>query len=92
MKMNSGYVLIDCTGLDLKGETTQTVSGIYQKCATALASGKPAYAGNVAWGDEKTSPISVMLTVDSGKITASACTLRLDISSDDSVKINNYIQ
>lgn len=92
MKMNSGYVLIDCTGLDLKGETTQTIDGIYHKCAAALTSGKPAYAGNVAWGTEKITPISVMLTVDSGKITASACTLRLDIASDDSVKINNYIQ
>ena len=90
--MNSGYFLIDCTGLDLKGETTQTVVGLYQKCAAALASGKPSYAGNVAWGDEKTTPIAVMLTVDDGKITASACTLRLDIASDDSVKINNYIQ
>lgn len=90
--MNSGYVLIDCTGLDLKGETTQTIEGIYQKCAAALASGKPAYAGNVAWGDEKITPISVMLTVDGSDITASACTLRLNISSDDSVTITNYIQ
>lgn len=87
----SGYVLIDCAGLDLLKETKQTITGIYQRCSEALATGKPAWAENVFWGDDKTSPIPVMLINLSGTITASCCTLRLDIDSDDGVTITNYI-
>lgn len=87
----SGYVLVDCAGLDLLKETKQTISGIYQRCAAALATGKPVWAENILWGTDPTSPVPVMLINLSGTITASFCTLRLDIDSDDGVTITNYI-
>ena len=33
--MNGGYIMIDCTGLDLtKGSTEQTITGLYSKVKT----------------------------------------------------------
>lgn len=44
MTSNGGYILIDATGLDLlKGETPQTVSGIYNRVKSAMATNKPIY-------------------------------------------------
>ncbi len=50
--MNGGYIMIDCSGLDLsKGSTEQTINGIYKKVADSMAKNKPLYCVNAVWGD-----------------------------------------
>lgn len=65
--MNPGYILIDCTGVDLTVSTQQTVAGIYEKVAGAYAAGKPVFAGGMVYGDlGEISPVPLMLNRDGG--------------------------
>lgn len=91
--MNGGYIMIDCTGLDLLSETSQTITGLYKKCADAMKTNKPVYAVNLTYGDYgPTTPVAVMLLQNgANQISASSMTLRLDITSADAVTITNYI-
>ena len=40
---NSGYIFVDCSGLELNDSAEQTITGIYNRAKAALASKKPAY-------------------------------------------------
>lgn len=90
--MNGGYIMIDCTGLDLtKGTTSQTVEGIYQRVKSALTHNKPLFANNAIWGNGKpVTPIQVF-AIDFGDsgIICTASTLQVVIAPDDSIIINN---
>lgn len=90
--MNGGYVLIDCTGLDLtKGQTPQTISGIHKKVKTAMESGKPIYACNCNWGGKDVTPIEVFCIEFDNDIIATASTLQVVISDSDAIIINNMV-
>lgn len=86
-----GYFMIDATGLDLtKGETPQTVNGLYSRCKAAMVTNKPVIAFNASWGSIPVSPIHVMLIqLESNLITATAATLQIRITNADSVTILN---
>ena len=86
-----GYFMIDATGLDLtKGETPQTVNGLYSRCKAAMVTNKPVIAFNARWGSIPVSPIHVMLIqLETNMITATAATLQIRITNADSVTILN---
>lgn len=90
--MKAGYVLIDCTGVDLLEETEQTVPGLYARVKAAEASGKMMIAENCVWGDQgHMSPIQVF-TVNFGTyyvITAS--TLQLWLTNADKLTVHNMV-
>lgn len=91
---NGGYILVDCTGLDLNTDTKQTITGIFTKVATAFKSGKPVYCVNATFNISGTgntvSPVAVMVNSDeNGGYVATASTLQLWIDSDDGVTIVN---
>ena len=91
--MKSGYILIDCSGVDLtKGSTEQTISGLYARVKAAYNSGKMMIAENAVWGDQGlVSPIQVF-AVDFGTyyvITAS--TLQIWLTNADKVTIVNMV-
>ena len=90
--MKGGYVLVDCTGLDLLSESTQTISGLYAKCKAAMATGKMIIAENIIWGDDGViSPISVF-AIDMGStygIYLTASTLQIRVSPANVVTIVN---
>lgn len=87
-----GYVLVDCKGLDLLKSQKQTIDGIHERVAAAMATGKPVYAENCVWGpDNYVSPINVICTTDSGDLTATASTLQIRIGTDDGCTVNNFI-
>ena len=90
--MKAGYVLVDCIGLDLLSETTQTISGLYAKVASAMKTGKMIIAENMIWGDDGTiSPVHVF-AIDMGStygIYCTASTLQIRISPLDVVTIVN---
>ena len=92
--MKGGYVLVDCKGLDLTSESTQTISGLYDKLKAAKATGKLIIAENMIWGDDGTiSPVHVF-AIDMGStygIYCTASTLQIRVSPADVVTIVNMI-
>lgn len=92
MNAHTGYVMIDCGGLDLLAESSQTIKGIYEKAEAAMNTGKTVFAANCVWGTTGTvTPIAVLLTTPagSGTIVATASTLQIWITSEDVVTIAN---
>ena len=90
--MKGGYVLVDCKGLDLTGESTQTITGLYNKVKAAMGTGKLIIVENMIWGDDGIiSPVHVF-AIDMGStygIYCTASTLQIRISPADVVTIVN---
>lgn len=89
--MNGGYVMIDCTGIDLlKGETPQTVTGLYAKVQAAMQTGKPIYAFGMIWGSGKpVTPVQVFCIQFDNEVICTASTLQVRVNSSDVVTIVN---
>lgn len=79
----TGYHMIDASGLDLNdlGEVT----GLHDKCETALKLNKPTFMENVANGDEMEIPIPVALLKASTSINIYAPTGNLVVAANDTV-------
>lgn len=91
--MNGGYCMIDCTGLDLiLGEVEQSLPGIFAKCTDVMNKNKPVYACNCVWttGNPVT-PIQVMLIKIGDNIIATASTLQIIITPNDTITIVNLV-
>ena len=90
--MKGGYVLVDAKGLDLTGESTQTIAGLYNKVKAAMATGKLIIVENMIWGDDGIiSPVHVF-AIDMGStygIYCTASTLQIRVSPADVVTIVN---
>lgn len=89
---NSGYVMVDCGGLDLNDSTEQTIDGIYDRAVEALASGKLALATNCVMSGMPCSPIAVVAW-DQGDdgVIATGHVLRIVIAKDDGVTVTNLV-
>ena len=80
----SGYVLVDCTGLDL-GDLG-TVTGLYKKTKEAINSGKPIILGGVVNGDQGFSPVPAFGGIESTtSVFLSFFPVTIHIDSDDDV-------
>lgn len=89
---NSGYIFVDCGGLELNDSTEQTVTGIYNRAKAALASKKPVYAVNCVMNDGPATPISVCAwREDTTTIIATGHVFRVTITSADKVTITNLV-
>lgn len=88
-----GYILVDCKGLDLiKGETPQTITGIYARVRTAMRKNKLLLAQNCVWDDKATTPIPVLaIQLYDDTIVATANTLQIWITEEDVVTITNLV-
>lgn len=92
--MNGGYILIDCTGLDLtKGSTAHTITGLYKKVADCMQKNKPLYCVNAVWGNYgKITPIGCFANKSStDDIIVTSSTLQIIVTSSDVVTINNLV-
>ena len=90
--MNSGYILVDCGGLELNSASTQSISGLYKRAKAALATGKPVFATNCLMNNGYCSPVSVAAwQEDSTTIIATGHVFRVSIESDDDVTVTNLI-
>lgn len=86
----NGYISIDCKGLDLLAESSQTISGLYAAIQEAIASGKPIYACNMVWGEvSDISPVQVFIVQFDGYVICTASTLQVIVTTADAVTINN---
>lgn len=91
-KMNGGYIMVDCEGLDLTATESQTVTGLYKALKTAKGTDKPVYAYNCIYDDMEVSPIHVFLTeLTNGNIVGTASVLQVIVAEDDTVTINSMI-
>lgn len=91
--MKGGYVLVDCKGLDLLSESTQTIAGLYDRVKSAMATGKMIIAENLIWNDGVARPVSPVscFGIDMGDygIYITASTLQIRVSKLDVVTIVN---
>lgn len=89
--MDAGIIMVDCKGLDLLADSTQEISGLYDRLTEARATDKVVVAHNVVWGDTgKTSPIPVILTApQANTYVCTASTLQIWVTSADEVTIVN---
>lgn len=90
--VHSGYIMVDCGGLDLNDSTEQEITGLYDRAKAALATGKPCYATNCVMSDMPCSPVSVVAW-DQGDdgIIATGHVLRIAIAADDGVTVTNLV-
>lgn len=83
---NSGYVIIDCKGLDLSNPGT--VTGLYEKVKNAVGTGKPAVLANVVNGDQAFTPIPAFGGIESTtSVFLSFFPVTIHVDSDDTVTI-----
>lgn len=87
--MKGGYILVDCTGIDLTAESAQTVTGIWKKAVTAIASGKPIIAQGCVYGTGKpVSPVTCFgWYISSTEIVVVGATLHIHIKNDDTATV-----
>ena len=88
---NSGYVLVDCGGLDLNDSTTQSIDGLYDRALEAIASGKPCFVTNCVMSDMPCTPVSVVAWVEGENVVATGHVLRVTIEKDDDVTVVNLV-
>lgn len=90
--VHSGYIMVDCGGLDLNDSAEQEIAGLYNRAKEALATGKPCYATNCFMSDMPCSPVSVVAW-DQGDdgIIATGHVLRITIAADDGVTVANLV-
>lgn len=84
----SGYILVDCGGMNLLAQSSQTITGLYKNCEAAFDSGKQIIAVNCEYGEGvHMSPIPVMAIEEDGTIIFTASILQIRVASNDSVTI-----
>lgn len=89
MKVNGGYCFVDCAGLELNTDVSQTIAGLYNACKSAMATKKPIIAAGATWNGDYMTPIPIFLTVIDGIIIATASTLQVWVTSENVATVHN---
>lgn len=88
----TGYVVVDCTGIDLLSQSKVTVPGIYAKVKEAFETGKPMFACNCEYGSGvPMTPVPVMSIIEAGVYIMTSSILQVRVNSDDEVWIVNLL-
>lgn len=88
----SGYIDVDCTGVELTSAEAKTISGLYAKANAAFKTGKMCRACNCTYNSFPVTPIPVqVIKVTNGTIIASAEWIQVFITSADSVTVQNML-
>ena len=88
MKMNGGYILVDCSGIDLSLSTAQEVSGIWDKAVKAMKQDKPIIAHGCKYGTAAVSPVTTFgWWIAADEIVIVGATLHCHIKDDDTVTV-----
>ncbi len=86
--MNGGYILVDCTGLDLSLSTAQEITGIWDKAVDAMKAGKPIVASNCLYGTAEVSPVTAFgWYISATEIVIVGATLHVHIKNDDTATV-----
>ena len=84
----TGYVVVDCTGIDLAAEEKVTIDGIYATVAAAFGTGKPIFFCNVENDGDLISSMNVAGYVSSGDYVFSVFGATVTIDAEDGVTIS----
>ena len=86
----NGYIMIDCTGVNLLAGEKQTIAGIFDKATEAYESGKPIIAINIQYGENiPMTPVPLMAIFEGGKYCFSASILQVWVDNEDGVEVVN---
>lgn len=92
MELKGGYTMIDCKGLNLLSQSAQTISGLYNDCKTAIATGKAVFAHNIFYGEGvPMTPAPVTLnfaSAESTNIVIKMSSTQIKVASNDAVTIS----
>lgn len=84
----TGYVVVDCTGIDLLADSKVTVIGIYEKVKAAYETGKPMFACNCEYGTGvHMTPVPVMAIIEAGVYIMTNSILQVRVDNEDGVTI-----
>ena len=91
--MNGGYYMVDCKGLDLTANSSQTISGIFAELKNAIKSGKPVFGYNCVWGANDDAPLSpICFFIQQWSESLIVCTssiLKVDVTDEDGCTITD---
>lgn len=88
--MNGGYIMIDCKGMNLLAQSSQTVTGLHARITEAVKTGKPVIACNCNYGANiPLSPFAVMVSKDSTTYVCTASIYQFSVTSADAVTVTN---
>lgn len=88
--MNGGYIMIDCKGMNLLAQSSQTITGLHARITEAVKTGKPIIACNCNYGaNTPLSPFAVMVSKDSTTYVCTASIYRFSVTSADAVTVTN---
>ncbi len=80
--------MVDCGGANLLAQSSQTISGLYAKCKTAVDSGKPILAYNCQYGSGvPMTPIPVFAILEAGVYIFTSSILQIRVANTDAVTI-----
>lgn len=87
--MNGGYIMVDCTGLDLTDTNAQSIDGIWDKAVEAIEADKPIIAHNCEYGTGvMVSPVTCFgWYINDGEIVIVGATLHIHIKDDDTATV-----
>ena len=88
---NGGYALIDLSGTDLSAGSKVTISGLYNKLATAYKSNKPIIACNLVDGGKGITPSQLSTLKNGTNYEATIGVTKITIDSADGVTISSLV-
>ncbi len=90
--MNGGYIMVNCTGLNLSETDPQSISGIWNEAKKAIAANKPIVAYGAIYGSADVSPVPVFgwyLAED--EIVIVGATLHVHVKDDDTATVLDVV-
>lgn len=88
---NGGYALIDLSGTDLSVGSKVTISGVYNKLATAYKSNKPIIACNLVDGSKGITPSQLSTLKNGTNYEATVGINKITVDADDGVVVSSLV-
>lgn len=89
---NGGTAFIDCGGLNLLAQSSQTIAGLYAQIKAGYEAGKQIVATNCVYGEGvPLTPIPVFTILEAGVFVSTASILQIRVTDKDVVTITPLI-
>lgn len=87
--MVGGYIMVDCSGLDLTETDAQSITGIWDKAVSAISADKPIIAHGCVYGSGvPVSPVTCFgWYIAADEIVIVGATLHIHIKDDDTATV-----
>lgn len=86
--MNGGYMMVDCTGLDLSLGTAQEIPGIWDKAVKAMKQEKPIIAHGCKYATAEVTPVTCFgWYIAADEIVIVGATLHVHIKDNDTATV-----